>query len=185
MQDHMGNRTMQRPGETTLPEMDDTRNLTELGTYIEPAEYLTPHSDVVALMVLEHQTQMLNRIARLGWEARLGRDTAPMVDEFVNYTLLQGEAKLTEPVRGTSGFAEEFSKRGPLYELDLKTRLFRYPCSFLIYSPQWAAMPAEVKTRVYRGMWDAMARWPEADRRALVEILLKTKKGLPDYWKAG
>ena len=32
--------------------------------------YPTPHSDVVALMVLEHQTHLANLITRVGWEAR-------------------------------------------------------------------------------------------------------------------
>ena len=64
----------------------------------------------------------------------------------MKYLLFCGEAKLTDPVAGTSDFAEEFAARGPfdekgrsLREFDLTTRLFKYPCSYLIYSKAFDA----------------------------------------------
>ena len=57
-------------------------------------------------------------------------------EPLVQYLLFSDEAKLTEPVAGTSDFAKEFSARGPfdsqnrsLREFDLNTRMFRYPLS--------------------------------------------------------
>ena len=44
--------------------------MTDLGGLIRTADYLTPHSDVVALMVLEHQTEMQNRITRANYLTR-------------------------------------------------------------------------------------------------------------------
>jgi hypothetical protein len=118
----------------------------------------------------------------------------------VEYMLFAGEPALTSPVQGTSGFAEQFSKKGPrdskgrsLYELDLKSRLLRYPCSFLVYSEPWDNMPAPVKDRVYRRLWEvlsgedrseAFANLTSDHRRAILDILVATKKGLPSYWKA-
>jgi hypothetical protein len=63
------------------------------------------------------------------------------------------EAKLTDRVTGASGFAERFSSIGPrdkgrsLRELDLNRRLMKYPCSYLIHSPAFDALPARARTR--------------------------------------
>lgn len=194
-QEHMGNAVLQRPGETRLAISGESRNISSLGAFIEPEAYLAPHSDIVALMTLEHQSQMLNRITRLGWESRLGRPIDTLVDDLVEYALFSGEAALTAPVKGTSGFTEEFPRHAPrdpkgrsLYALDLTTRIFRYPCSFLIYSEPWDGMPAPVKERVYARLGAVLSGADEtakfrhltpADRKAILEILLATKKGLP------
>lgn len=198
-QEHMGNAWLERPGQTALAASDESRNVKALGGFLEPAAYLTPHSDIAALMVLEHQSQMLNRITEAGWLARLGRPVEAAVEEVAAYALFSGEVKLTAPVEGTSGFAEAFGKRGArdakgrsLYELDLRTRMMRYPCSFLVYSEAWDGMPVAVRDGVYRKMWAVLsgadrsaqfAHLSPADRRAIAEILIGTKKGLPEYWK--
>ena len=39
--------------------------------HFDTAAYLTPHSDIVALMALEHQSHMTNLLTRVGWETRL------------------------------------------------------------------------------------------------------------------
>lgn len=172
--------------------------------------YLTPHSDVVALMVLNHQTRMTNLLTRLGWQARIAahdaktpgalpahvRDTAY---ELVDYMLFIDEAPLPSPVRGASSFAKDFPSRGPrdskgrsLRDLDLSSRLLRYPCSYMIYTETFDALPASAKTIVYERMWAILSgaakepeysKLPPADRRAIVEILRETKKDLPGYWR--
>jgi len=114
--------------------------------------------------------------------------------------LFVDEAKLTEPVRGGSGFAERFASIGPrdqkgrsLHELDLNRRLMKYPCSYLIYSPAFDALPPAAKEPIYKRMWEVLsgqerdARYKTAlslaDRRAIVEILRDTKKDLPQYFQ--
>jgi hypothetical protein len=171
--------------------------------------YLTPYSDLAALMVFEHQMQMMNLITRLGWETRVARHEgrldakktaiAERVNELVDYMLFVGEAPLTSRMTGTSGFAEAFSTRGPsdatgrsLRQLDLIARLMRYPCSYLIYSEQFDRLPDDAKDAVYRRLWvvlsgtdrDARYRHLSApDRRAIVEILRDTKPQLPAYFR--
>ena len=56
------------------------------------------------------------------------------IEEVASYMLFEDEVPLTEPVQGASVFATKFSQKGPrdrngrsLRELDLKTRLFRFP----------------------------------------------------------
>ena len=74
--------------------------------------------------------------------------------------LFVGEPPLTAPVAGTSTFAADFAQRGPtdsqgrsLRQLDLQTRLLRYPCSYLIYSESFDALPPAVRDRVLRRLW--------------------------------
>ena len=46
-------------------------NVTGLEGRVDTGNYLAPSSDIVALMVLEHQTRMTNLITRVGWETRM------------------------------------------------------------------------------------------------------------------
>jgi hypothetical protein len=123
----------------------------------EARGYPTMFSDVVALMLLEHQVHATNLITRAGWEHRIGSPLAGQaVDELVDYLLFVDEAALPNPVKGSSNFAEVFAASGPrdragrsLRELDLTTRLMRYPLSYMIYSPGFVGLPADVKAMVH------------------------------------
>ena len=180
----------------------------------------TPYSDIVALMVLEHQAHMTNLITRIGWEARRVEHRAGMVApadrgrstddgrfleiveeaavELVDYLLFVDEAPLPPGVAGGSGFTEMFSARGPrdgrgrsLREISLEGRLFRYPCSYMIHTAAFDALPETALDAIYRRMWAVLSgeitespydRLALADRRAVVEILRDTKPDLPDYF---
>jgi len=160
---HMGNVPVSN---TTTPARAEARSLKSLDEKFDTKGFPAHTSDVVALMVLEHQTHMMNLITRTGWEWRLaaaGSDPKQMaraesaVDDLVEYMLFVYEAPLTGAVRGTSGFAEKFAALGPvddkgrsLRQLDLKTRLLKYPCSYMIYSAAFDGMPTPAKTAVYR-----------------------------------
>jgi len=109
------------------------------------------------------------------------------------------EAPLPGPVKGSTGFAAAFAAAGPrdskgrsVREFDLRRRLFRYPLSYMIYTPAFDALPAAAKDAAYRRMWDILAgrekharytHLTAPDRQALVEILRDTKKDLPSYFK--
>ena len=113
--------------------------------------YLTPYSDVVALMVLEHQAHFSNLVTRAVWETKLGETMgiAEAADALADYVLYVDEAKLpTGGIEGSSGFTEKFSARGELYELDLKTRLQKYPLSYMIFSPAFTSLPDAPKNLV-------------------------------------
>jgi len=148
-------------------------------------------SDIVALMVFEHQMHMMNLLAQT---RTIGR-----VDELVDYLLFIDEAPLPGKVEGSSGFATNFMARGPrdskgrsLRDLDLNHRLMRYPCSYMVYTEVFAALPVDVKDAVYRRMWRILSgaapgerygRFSLADRNAVVEILRDTKQDLPGYFQ--
>jgi hypothetical protein len=102
------------------------------------------------------------------------------------------EAPLAEPILGSSGFAEKFSKRGPLHELDLKTRLFKVPCSYMIQTEAFDGMGADALDAVYRRLHQVLsgqakdpkyAKLTLADRRNILKVLQNTKKTLPEYLK--
>lgn len=141
-----------------------------LTTEIEDG-YPVPTSDVVALLVLDHQVRATNLLTRAGWEYRqaegdgwTGKSLPPRaqeaVEELADYLLMVHEAPLTAPVTGNSGFAERFAALGPkdaagrsLRQLDLQSRLFRYPLSYMVYSSAFDGLPGTVKAAV----WDRIA----------------------------
>src|SRR5262245_4141765 len=216
-QKHLGNCVVR--GQQQPEEINNAagQNATDLHSHLTIGNYPTPHSDLVALLVLEHQTAMHNLIARanlharqaLYEEAELNRELGRLADyrsettlrriqnisePLVRYLLFSKETPLTDKVRGTSTFAEEFAKRGPrdprgrsLRDFDLEKRLFKYPCSYLIYSKAFDAMPTVVKSYVcgrmqevlagrdYSGAFDHLSA---GDRQAIREILLATKPEL-------
>ena len=209
---HMGNDVAALAGRTD-------RKLLSVEGLFDADGYRALSSDVVAHMVLTHQAGMTNLLTRAGWEARAldpsqhapstptpGQEAliavvmSGVASEVVDYLLFIDEAKLTNRVRGGSGFAERFSAAGPrdrkgrsLYELDLNRRLMKYPCSYLIYSPAFDALPPLVKDPIYRRMWEVLSGQEKdpryrsalslAVRQSIIEILRDTKKDLPRYFQ--
>jgi hypothetical protein len=178
-QKHRGNAIAQNPAEPKVLETYGTQNLTDLMRKFDPAGYLLPSSDMIALMTFEHQTQMVNLLTRLNWELRIG---APQIDsrieDVAQYLMFYGEDKLQEPIKGVSTFTETFPKQGPrdrkgrsLRDFDLQTKLFRYGLSYMIYSPQFDSLPDTVRSKIYAHLK------AEASPEAL-EILRDTKHDL-------
>ncbi|AGA30697.1 hypothetical protein [Singulisphaera acidiphila] len=221
-QTHMGNMISQGPKRPEEIDNTDGVNVVDLKDRFTTSFYPTPHSDIVALMVLEHQVGMLNRLARAGMETRMALDYEkefnkalgePLDQEsssarsrirsvgeaVVHYMLFRDEVHLTDRIQGTSSFETDFAARGPrdskgrsLRDFDLKTRIFRYPCSYLIYSRAFDSLPSAVKDYVYQRLWEILkGRGTKKDdpvlavddREAILEILRETKPGLPDSWK--
>ena len=221
-QNHLGNLIVNGKHEREPVENGAGQNVTDLNGRFKTTAYLSPHSDLVALMVLEHQTEAHNLLTRANFqtrealysEARLNKElhepdghrwdsTTTRIrnscESLVKYLLFCDEISLTAPLQGTTAFAEEFTALGPrdsqgrsLRDFDLQRRIFKYPCSYLIYSRSFDALPTEARDLVYRRLWDvltgadqgkAFSHLSEADRTAIREILIATKRDLPDYWK--
>ena len=206
-QKHRGNLIGKVAFERHEKEPNYQGNQTDLKSFFDTSRYLESGSDIVALMVLEHQTHMHNFLTRLNYESTIALQQYGHVnylknitEGFLRYLLFTEEASLASPVRGSDDFAKRFAAKGPrdrrgrsLRDFDLQTRLFKYPCSFLIYSDAFESLPDVVKTRIYQRLWDILsgkdtaAEWqkiPDETRQAIREILADTKPGLPGYWKA-
>jgi hypothetical protein len=218
---HMGNvMTKDRDDDGPL-DLDTGANVTSLGDYFDTDRYLSPGSDFIALMVLGHQAEAHNLFTRLSYQAQwamrdskaineaLGNGGAELSDSakrriqssgenLVRYLLYCDEELLTDRVAGTSSFVTDFSNRGPrdrqgrsLRDFDLRRRMFRYPLSYLVYSPSFDALPAPAKEYVYKRMWEVLSGQDKdpvfkhistEQRQAILEILRDTKPGLPDYF---
>jgi hypothetical protein len=208
-QTHMGNAVAPDPDRPVDLDLSANRNITTLAGRFDSTNYLTSTSDIVALMTLEHQAGMTNRIVGLSrqWERAhqswvsdsVARTLDLAIDDLVAYMLFVDEVPLRERVTGVSTFTKTFPERGPrdargrsLRDFDLRTRLFRYPLSYMIYSEVFDHMPASALERVYRRLYDVLTGTDARDkfgglspddRRATLEILLDTKATLPAYWK--
>lgn len=191
-QPHLGNIVVQRPEDLQDLESLRTGNIDELDAFLDTSSYLTDSSDIVALMVLEHQIQVLNLISRLRYEADApgGTPIDGHVEALVRAMLFIDEVELTDTISGSSGFREHLEGLGPfdsegrsLRQLDLTTRLFRYPLSFLIYADAFQALPAAARLAVYSRLREILASAPAqdgfdslpvADRAAIIGILRET-----------
>lgn len=188
---HMGNFPLFMP-KPARP-MDTPPVRASLEGQIDLTSYLTPYSDVAALMVLDHQAHAANLITRLNWEARLEQDARinEAADTLVEYFLFVDEAPIPAGgIQGSSGFTEAFQSAGrhdskgrSLRELDLQTRLQRYPLSYMIQSPAFAALPPVAKSKVMDRIHAVLsgevtgekyAHLTPAIRQAISEILRET-----------
>lgn len=219
---HLGN--MVTEARVRPEEIDNAAgsNVTDLSDRLRMESFLTPHSDLVALMVLEHQAEGQNLLTRANFltrqavhfEESLNRELKEPAgkrwdstkarirsacDPLLRYLLFSKEAKLASPLKGTSNFADEFSQQGPrdkhgrsLRDFDLTGRMFKYPCSYLIYSASYQALPKEAKDYLETRLWDVLsgadasndfAHLAAVDRRAIGEILIDTVPNHPESWR--
>jgi hypothetical protein len=201
---HLGNAIAPNPDRPFDLEEDNTQNLTSLKSKFDPSKYLTDTSDIVSLMTLEHQARMTNFIMGVTQQYRRAMSSGAMekskpsidraIDQMVEYMFFVDEAPMRDPIKGVSSFTATFPQRGPrdkqgrsLRDFDLKTRLFRYPLSYMIYSEVFNAMPEPVRTRVYQRLHEVLsgkdqnpkfAHLSAADRQAILEILQDTLPNL-------
>jgi hypothetical protein len=217
-QKHLGNVLIRN--QQDFDRLDELRrgNLETLDALFDTKPYLTDKSDIVALMILEHQVNAQNAIARVNFDVRtaidrergagrakegyelgaeqLSAETRKGIDDavepLVRTLLFAGETRLTAPVSGEPRFVEQFMSRAitdsngrSLRDLDRRTRLFRYPLSYAVYSAAFDALPRAAREAVYRRVAAALrgpqddalvARLRPDERTAIVEIFAATKK---------
>lgn len=222
-QKHLGNRIYRSREDVETGDDAAHLNVTDLGNRIDRKGYLAPHSDLIALMVLEHQAGAHNALTRASFDTRMalhreealnrelgepaghrwestGTILKNSAEQLLKYFLFVDEIRLQAPLEGTSSFTAEFPQAGPrdkqgrsLRDFDLQTRLFRYPCSYLIYTDSFAALPAELRERFWTRLDAVLSgadRSPEfahlsaADRQSIREILAATHPGAPAAWSS-
>lgn len=213
---HLGNGIAKWENGNASVDASANSNLTDLSDRFDTTRHLRGDSDIIALMVLEHQCEMHNRLSRALLRIRKWRHRQeefqkmigePMPkeptgtlltvlngerDRIVEYMLFRDEASLPAGgIRGAGEFEGAFSRnRKPdskdrsLKDFDLKTRLFEYRCSYMIYSEAFEILPDMLKRAVYRKLSEVLSaeeppvkfmHLPKAERQAIHEILLATK----------
>src|SRR5262249_35723775 len=185
---HQGNISFTPQGHTSSQVFVDW-----IGSAPDARGYLLPSSDIVSLLAFDHQMPAINLMTKLTFLARraAGDGHAPaddpevrrLAEEVADYRLFANEAALPVSLKPRAGFAAALASRMPadgrgrsLAELDLQTRLLRYPCSYMVYSEAFEDLPSPVRQLVYQRMIDALSR---ARRDAVLEILRATKAGFP------
>ena len=163
---HMGNLFVDRNEEIKAIDYSRGSNQSELLRQVNRSAYPTNTSDIVALMVLQHQTQMQNLLTKAIYEERLAdhydktfhldvengsdfskRRIGNSVESLLAYMFFVDEFPLSAKIQGTSTFRRDFSNRKPatnsgksLYQLDLESRMFKYPLSYMVYSNTFEQM---------------------------------------------
>lgn len=157
---HMGNLFVDPQGEFKAIDYSRGANQSELLQRVNRSVYPSDSSDIVALMVLQHQTQMQNLLTKAIYEEVLAnhydktfsldsengsdfsqRRIATSVENLLAYMFFVDEFPLTSVIQGTGTFTHDFSNRKPstnsgksLYQLNLKSRMFQFPLSYMVYS---------------------------------------------------
>lgn len=217
---HLGNLIVKQNGDKI--ERDAGANIVDLSKKFRTDRYLTPHSDLVAMMVLTHQAEMHNLITLVNFQTRQAIHQGKVmnkaldrpedfvsestinrvnsaVEKLLRYLLFADEKKLDARITGTSGFREYFESLGPfdkqgrsLRQLDLETRTFKYPCSYLIYSKSFQRLPVLAKSRIISRINEILAGKDQSgdfdsltakDRQAIREILRDTLVPKPKVTK--
>lgn len=130
---HRGNVIAREENDKLVADFKHGANVTDLSQHFDTKRYLTNTSDIVALLVLEHQTAMQNTLTRaslncrrmLEYQKNLQRDLKEPVTEDLVYDsvrsvfdssareilddlLFQGEAELPAGLEGSPGFQQAF-----------------------------------------------------------------------------
>lgn len=221
---HMGNTLATTEGRTVRLDRQAGANVLDLTPYFDIRAYLSKGSDLVALMVLEHQCSMHNLLTAAGQDCRQAmvrqRDfqaafnepitAAPQgsalgvfkshVDKVLRHLLFSGEYELQDDgVEGDVAFQDAFratrqesSDGRSLKDFQLRHRLFKNRCSYMIYSSSFETLPVQFKTMLYDRMLAVLtgqeaspefAHLSESERGNILAILRETKKDLPASWE--
>ncbi len=199
-QDIMGNFVVDDVAKLRNLDLTPNGNKADLAGYLDTSSYISSGSDIVALMVVEHQVEVQNAITRLSFESRtrLHENGSLSADELAELTrpvleslFFANEVALADRITGSSGFADNFQARGPtdnqgrsLRDLNLETRTFTYPLSYLVYSDAIEALPGEVKRYLFDGirrvlsgeLQDAAFSHLDAQAREAISAILRATK---------
>lgn len=170
---HRGNGFGAGEGDTaTVP--SSPRRPAELSEFFDTSRYPAATSDALNLLILEHQIAMYNTLTRAAQNARLGKGASE--HEIVDRLLFRRAAPLPEGVQQNDAFVQAFQAGAPrsrtgaaLKDLQLNGQLFRNRCSYVIYSEAFAALPADLKARVFAALFAALQSTDPAGRYAYLE----------------
>jgi hypothetical protein len=193
-QEHLGNLIIAGGDVPAVVDNSAGMNQPALPANVLKTAYLSPHSDLVAQLVLAHQVLVHNRITKANFTTRqalasdaemrkiLGEKEDRLLDstlrrianageDLVEAILFVDEAPLTREVRGTSGFERTFPARGPrdsrgrsLRDFDRKRRMFQYPCSYLVGSDSFRKLPPEMLQFVWKRLHEVLVEGQDAGK---------------------
>ena len=206
---HLGNRIYQETD--TREETRPTPEYRTLADIIDVSKYPRDTSDIISLMVLEHQCRVHNLLVaasmnyrRTYWfkksldpqsdpdQGKAGELADELAEEVVEALLFKGEAPMGDGgVDGDTAFQDAFAKRVPktksgdsLAEFQLADRLFKNRCSYMIYSPAFTVLPPRVKSAVLKrlsGILEDETKFPEMKTPERRRIMEILRETVPGY----
>lgn len=189
---HMGNTIATEEDDGSVEfDFDAGANWTSLEEKIDTSKYLEPTSNIVALMVLEHQCTMDNLLTKAAMEYRrlvylqhainpeadvihgegmAARSAREQAEEIVRYMLFCSEVDLGDGVEGNGAYVAAFESLGPetsegdsLREMRLYGRLFKNRCSYMIYATSFDTLPEVVRDHVLTRIWEIVSGEDESE----------------------
>ncbi len=194
-----------------VTEEDQTlgESLESVAGFLDMRPYPVETSDVLALMVFEHQVRAHNQLAEAFGRSRVaiyaddeymaGGELKPeslalmdaQAEALLDVFLFNDEATLERhKITGGEAFQSAFQRHAKrdgagrsLKDFDLKDRLFRYRCSYMIHSDAFDYLPAQFKERFFAKLdavlqgdpaEDRFGYLPTEERQAIREILVET-----------
>ena len=180
------------------------------GERFDPDTYPVSTSDVLAHLIFEHDIGFNNRAIEATYAARAFQhedgenltaeheaELERLAHALVRYLLFADEVPLPSGgVQGDPAFIQAFlaTRRATpegrsLKELDLKTRLFRHRCSYMIYSVAFQGLHPLVKNRVLGKLHAALAEVgsdeyayiEREEKRTIDKILRGTLKAYAEW----
>jgi len=191
---------------------DITRIANPPGERFNWAKFPVGTSDILPQLLLEHQAGFVNRVVEASYRARTALhasggklsdaqsgELGAQAEIITRYLLFADEAPLPSGgVEGDGAYKTDFlrTRRATadgisLKDFELRTRIFKHRCSYMIYSPVFAGLPAAMKLRVYQRLREALslekprqdyAYLPAPEKQAIRRILKATLADLPGEW---
>ncbi|MBN8417918.1 MAG: hypothetical protein J0L73_03305 [Verrucomicrobia bacterium] len=222
---HRGNVTATEKNDQTIDiNFKAGANVTNLAKFFDVTPYKRKQSDIVALMVLEHQTSVQNILTKanhaalraMHMQTSLQRELGETVmseptgtarriidhaaEDVVEALLFKDEAELPEGgIEGDPAFQTAFTKNAPqsgdgrsLKDFQLLHRLFKYRCSYMVYSLTFQHLTAPLKQTVLNRLWTVLegqdttghyTYLTTTERGHIRRILAETLPGAPAEWK--
>jgi hypothetical protein len=174
------------------------------GNQFDWAKYPARTSDLFTHLIHEHQLGFHNLVTLAVYRFRDALDAGSgkirdgdrvLLDEIawrlVRYILFQNEAALPAGgIQPDPAFMRVFESRrvagksgASLRDLDLRTRLFKHRCSYMVYTPGFLALPDSMRQRVFNALDLALREngapgefdyLPVEEKRAIRRILRET-----------
>lgn len=174
------------------PAIDKDFGLTvnELSGLLDMKPYLAKTSDVVALLVFEHQIHAHNQLVEAFGRSRIaiyaddeymaGGELQPKtlavmddeIEDLLDVMLFTEEADLSEhQVEGSTAFQTAFKENAltdkegrSLKDFELDGRLFEHRLSYMIYSEAFGHLPDQFQERFFARLDEVLDGSPEEDR---------------------
>ncbi len=179
------------------------KQIIQPGQLFDFNNYPLDRSDILPQLLHEHQVGFINRVVEAGYKYRAYQDSDKgilnpahskelerITSDLTRYLLFADEANLPRGIQGDAQFKKDFranrqtlASGESLKDLDLGRHLFKYRCSYMIYSNAFQGLPKKFKQQIYQKLAKALSTdkpdpnysyLPSAEKRIIKKLLQTT-----------